>query len=483
MSRTTALAALTLATSLGLTPAAGQSIALESIAQGLGDPLYVTHAGDGSGRLFIAVQTGEIFIFDGSQLLPVPFLDITPVTFPELGLLGLAFHPDYATNGYFYVYYVDLGRNTQVARYSVSGNPNVADPGSALLILNIGHPPAASHFGGQLEFGPDGYLYIGTGDAGVPSNGQSVDTLLGKVLRIDVDSGSPYAIPPTNPYVGIPGRDEIWATGLRQAWRFSFDRLNGDLYIGDVGEHAVEEIDFQPAASTGCENYGWARMEGSICFEPPTNCSPGLPTGCNPSGELTLPILEYTHTNNPCDSVTGGYLYRGTRMPSLYGQYLYADYCNGMIWAGENENGGAEWTSRLLIDTPYNLASFGQDAEGELYVVDWRDGGLYRLTEPGIQLSVDGGCPGTVTVSVSNAPPNTEVGIIAAANNNGFTKGGELCRGVRFTIGEPFSLPPRWIRVDANGNGSASITLPANRCWMQGLAITTCELTNTVQVP
>jgi len=310
-------------------------IDLVEVASGLTNPVAATHAGDGSGRIFITLQDGRIMIFDGQQVLPTPFLNIMPAVAccGERGLFSVAFHPDYPNNGRFFVNYSRNDGDTVIERFQVSAtDANVANPNSRLVLMTIGQP-FTNHNGGQIQFGPDGFLYIATGDGGSggdPNNlAQDLGSLLGKMLRIDVDSGSPYAIPASNPYVGVAGaRDEIWSYGLRNPWRFSFDRLTGDVFIGDVGQSAVEEISFQAAASTGNENYGWRLMEGSQCFNPSSNCNPG---------GLVLPILEYDHTLG-C-SVTGGYRYRGPSA-SLFGTYFYADYCTGRIW-GATEGGGS----------------------------------------------------------------------------------------------------------------------------------------------
>ncbi|HEU4886735.1 MAG TPA: PQQ-dependent sugar dehydrogenase [Thermoanaerobaculia bacterium] len=350
------------------------SVVLEPIANGLDSPVSITHAGDD--RLFITLQDGMVVIYDGTQVLPEPFLDIRSLVRSggERGLLSIAFHPRYAQNGLFYVNYTNLQGHTVVARYSVlPQNPDRANPNSALILLTI-NQPFPNHNGGQLQFGPDGYLYIGMGDGGSggdPANrAQNLLNLLGKMLRIDVDSASPYAIPPSNPYANLDNaRGEIWASGLRNPWRFSFDRATGDLWIADVGQGTWEEIDFQPATSIGGENYGWRLMEGTHCFEPPSGCNPG---------NLVLPVIEYDHDFG-C-SVTGGYVYRGTRSPRLIGQYIYGDYCSGIIWGGtRNANGTV--TSRVLIDATFNISTFGEDAAGEVYVGGYSNGVLYRLVD------------------------------------------------------------------------------------------------------
>ena len=354
-------------------------VAIKPIASGLIKPVAITHAGDGSGRLFITLQGGEILIYKGRQLLSNPFLDVSPLvsTGGERGLLSIAFHPDYANNGFLFLNYTNTDGATVIARYRVSPNPNVVDPASAKILLTIPQP-SGNHNGGQLQFGPDGFLYIGMGDGGStgdPSNfAQNSATLLGKMLRIDVDTGSPYTSPSDNPFVGNPqARDEIWASGLRNPWRFSFDRLNGDLFIADVGQRNWEEVNFQRAESMGGENYGWRLMEGNHCYEPDANCN---------DGSLVLPILEYGHSLGDC-SITGGYRYRGTKNPRLYGLYIYGDFCSGRIW-GAVEAGSDQWTAVKLLDTDFRISAFGEDEAGEIYVAQWSStgpGAVYRLSQ------------------------------------------------------------------------------------------------------
>jgi glucose/arabinose dehydrogenase len=351
-----------------------QDIQLQPVVTGLSQPVSITHAGDD--RIFITQQGGRVVIFNGTRVLPEPFLDLSSLTTAtgERGLLSIAFHPRYRENGFFYVNYTDLAGDTVVARYSVSAtNPNRADPGTAVRLLHIGQP-FANHNGGQMHFGRDGYLYIGMGDGGSggdPGNrAQNLSELLGKMLRIDVDRGAPYAIPDSNPFVHTPGaRPEIWALGLRNPWRFSFDRAKGDLWIADVGQGQWEEINHQPGTSSGGENYGWRRMEGTHCFEPRTNCS-------DPA--LVLPVIEYDHRNGAC-SVTGGYVYRGRDFPRLDGAYIYGDYCSGVIWAATRNTIGG-FTTTQLLDTNLLISTFGEDVDGELYVADHR-GSIHRLID------------------------------------------------------------------------------------------------------
>lgn len=353
------------------------TIKAEPVVTGLSSPVDITHAGDGSGRLFIILQGGRIVIFDGVQILSPPFLDITSLVSSggERGLLGAAFHPNYGGNGFFYVSYTDSAGDSVIARYSVSLDPNRADSTSGVILLTIPQP-FSNHNGGQLHFGPDGYLYIGIGDGGSggdpQNNGQDLGTLLGKIIRIDVDSGLPFTVPPDNPFVGIVGaREEIWSYGLRNPWRFSFDRLTGDMFIGDVGQGSWEEVDFQPANSTGGENYGWRLMEGNSCFNPAINCN---------NGTLTLPILVYDHSVG-C-SVTGGYLYRGSKNPNLNGLYLYGDFCSGLIW-GAQEDGLGGWNTTVLLDTNFSISTFGEDESGEIYFahLSATDGAIYQVVQ------------------------------------------------------------------------------------------------------
>ncbi len=349
-------------------------IALEPIVEGgLERPTYLTHAGDD--RLFVTEQAGRIRIIANGQLLDRPFLDITnKVTSRanEQGLLSVAFHPDYATNGQFFVNYTRLGDGaTVVERYTVSElDPNQADGLSGQEVLVIAQPEA-NHNGGQLQFGPDGYLYIGMGDGGGAGdrhggvgNGQNLKALLGKLLRLDVTNQDTYAVPASNPF-----GTEVWAYGLRNPWRFSFDRATNDVYIADVGQNTYEEVDFQPASSQGGENYGWRIMEGRHCYAPAD--------GCNQTG-LVLPVAEYSHDEGGC-SITGGYVYRGQQYPSLQGQYFFADYCTGYVWSLQRV--GDQWQRDKRLNSDMRISSFGEDVHGEVYVID-HGGGVYRLIAP-----------------------------------------------------------------------------------------------------
>ena len=368
-------------------------LALVQITTGLSEPLGIENAGDGSGRLFILQKSGEVFVFDGSALLPNPFLDLSAqvATNSERGLLGLAFHPSFSVNGFFYVNYTNLSGDSILSRFSVSTDPNLADASTEVVLLTIPQP-AANHNGGQLVFGPDGFLYVSLGDGGSggdpQDNGQDLSTLLGTILRLDVDGGSPFAIPSSNPFVGTPGaRGEIWAYGLRNPWRFSFDRLTGDLFIADVGQNTREEVNVQPAASPGGENYGWRLMEGSLCFNPPTNCN---------DGTLTLPVLEYDHSAGDC-SITGGFRYRGSRFPQMDGVYFFGDFCTGRIW-GATEDSPGSWSFQELLVTSFLIASFGEDEDGEIYVADFGSGVLHQLVTENPLPSLTSLSPATVAV-------------------------------------------------------------------------------------
>lgn len=354
-------------------PAAAQ-LQLDPVATGLQEPTHVTSAFDGTGRLFVLEKAGRIRIIRNGSVVGRPFLDIRSLVGSrgsEQGLLGLAFHPRYRETGSFYVNYTDRRGDTVIARYTVSTDPDAADDTSAALLFRIPQP-AANHNGGNLVFGPDGYLYVGMGDGGgggdTFGNGQNLTALLGKMLRVDVDARSPYGIPPDNPFVERPEvRPEIWAYGLRNPWRYSFDRATGDLYIADVGQNAYEEIHLQPAGSTGGQNYGWPIMEGMHCF--PARAA------CDGTG-LEMPVAEYSHDLG-C-SITGGFVYRGPRYPAAHGAYLYADFCSGRIWAlGYTPDGS--WRQTELLRTDLGISSFGEDEEGELYLTSLGPGGVYHL--------------------------------------------------------------------------------------------------------
>ena len=350
------------------------SISLAPVLEGVFTrPLYLTHAGDD--RLFIVEEAGLIRIISDGKLLDEPYLDIRDRVNSvalERGLLGLAFPPDYGENGFFYVNYSNSEGDTHISRFSVDPtDADRADPTSEQLLLLIDQP-LENHNGGQVAFGPDGFLYVGVGDGGGANdtllNGQNPTTLLGTILRLDVDSADQtnYA-PETNPFVSIPDRpDEIWAWGLRNPWRFSFDRVKGDLFIADVGQNLWEEVHFQPSDSPGGENYGWNILEGSHCFQSES---------CDSNG-LEFPIFEYAHLEG-C-SITGGYMYRGSQFPGLYGNYFAGDYCQGKIWRLFRQESG-EWLAEMVLDSDYVISSFGEDAKGELYVLDHVGGSVFQI--------------------------------------------------------------------------------------------------------
>ncbi|MFW5653884.1 MAG: PQQ-dependent sugar dehydrogenase [Planctomycetota bacterium] len=444
----------------------------EVVADGLAQPLFMTHAPGDTERLFILEQNNaRILILRDGVVEPTPFLDIGSLASSggERGLLGLAFHPDYENNGWFFVNYTDINGNTVVARYTVSDtDPDVADPNSAETIITIDQP-FSNHNGGMIQFSPvDGYLYIGMGDggsAGDPRNlAQDPQELLGKMLRLDVDNGLPYTIPADNPFVNDPDTlDEIWAIGLRNPWRWAFDRETGDMWMGDVGQFLIEELNFQPFTSPGGENYGWRLKEGRECFNPSTNCDPG---------GLTDPILQYEHGGRPprC-SITGGFVYRGEQIPLLQGAYFFSDFCSSQIWTVRyNGSSVFDFVDRTDdIDENnqiFNVASFGQDAEGELYVLDLFDGEIFKIvTEMQVAADANTLIAGQQnTLNVSGATANADVYFVASLVGPGSTNVPPL--GIRLGLANPQLVGTA--TADGSGNATFSSPLPAST---QGLTV------------
>ena len=442
------------------------AVELEPVADGLTSITGITHAGDG--RLFLTIQRGTIVIWDATQgVHPTPFLDVSPLISccGERGLLSTAFHPAYAQNGFFFINYTDLNGDTVVARYRVTADPNVADPLSAAILLAIDQPEA-NHNGGQLQFGPDGFLYIGMGDGGGGDdpfcNGQSNSTLLGKMLRIDVDQSvdtAPFhGIPPDNPFLATGGPPEAWAKGLRNPWRFSFDRVTGDLYIGDVGQGRREEVDFQLVDSLGGENYGWKVMEGTLCGDGGTTACPLATPPCD-APDYTPPILEYDHSGGEC-SITGGYVYRGPSIPDLYGKYVYGDFCSGRIWAATRQ--GAAWTTDLMPITAGNLTTFGEGFDGELYVG----------TETGALSRVRASLPVTPTIDtispISSFSRGQTIVTITGTNFTGSTQVSFGSTPAIVTVLNPTTLTaiapthaPGTVDIVVTNPGAAAATRPA----------------------
>ncbi|MEQ1855929.1 MAG: PQQ-dependent sugar dehydrogenase [Longimicrobiales bacterium] len=365
---------------LGPDPVVPVSVSLQPVAQGLSAPVFLTAPAGDLERLFVVERGGTIRIVRNDSVLSTPFLDVGAIidSGGEQGLLGMAFHPGYAANGRFFVNYTDTLGHTQIVRYTVSTNPDRADSTSAFPILTV-QQPFSNHNGGMIAFGPlDGMLYVGMGDGGSggdPQNhGQNRSTLLGDMLRLDVDGGSPYAIPSDNPFTGgLSVANEIWASGLRNPWRFSFDALTGDLYIGDVGQGEREEVSFQPGSSPGGENYGWRIMEGTRCHNPASGCS---------TAGLTLPVHEYDHGDG-C-SITGGYVYRGSDYPALQGRYFFADYCGTWLRSFVVTNGvAADVQDHTPTSGPVQgTSSFGEDGAGEIYIVSLNQGTVRRIVAP-----------------------------------------------------------------------------------------------------
>ena len=347
---------------------------LDPVVGGLAAPTFVTNADDGTGRLFVVERAGRVRVIANGRLLPAPLLDLTPLVGSrgeEQGLLSLAFHPDFSRNGFFFVCYTDPSGSVVVARYSVPSGANVADGRSGKVILRVPHAQAQNNYGGQIAFGPDRYLYVGLGDGGGSGdqfrNAQNLGSFLGKILRIDVDDDDPYGVPTDNPFTEVSGaRPEVWAYGLRDPRRFSFDRLSGDLFIADVGQ-TYGEINHQGSRSNGGENYGWAIMDGTHCYPSGDRCNR------NP---LEEPIHEYDHGQG-C-AVTGGFVYGGTAARDVQDLYVYADACTGRIWALEDLRDG-RWLRAQLLDSRLRVSSFGEDEDGELYLTSSASGVVYRL--------------------------------------------------------------------------------------------------------
>ncbi|HTP99986.1 MAG TPA: choice-of-anchor D domain-containing protein [Casimicrobiaceae bacterium] len=460
---------------------AGAVVTWNKAYSGLVQPVDIVNAHDGSGRLFLVQQTGQIRVVKNGALLATPFIDLTGVTTAsgEQGLLGLVFHPQFATNRQFFVNYTRTSDGaTVVARYTVpTVGSDTADPTSAQVLLVIAQP-YTNHNGGSVRFGADGYLYIGMGDGGSGNDpqgrAQDKTTLLGKILRIDVDHGSPYAIPAGNPYAnGVGGLPEIFAIGLRNPWRFSFDRNTGDFWIGDVGQDAVEEIDLLPAGTGAGANLGWRVMEGNQCT--------GLsgPVACN-DPSLTMPVITYTHSFG-C-SVTGGYLYRGAQVPSLAGKYVYGDFCSGILWAATKV--GSTWTPAQLGDTAFQITAFGEDEAGELYFTDYATGDIYKFadttppTSPTLSLtaaslsfgSIAIGANATQTISASNAGGGTltlsslAVSLPGSGTRGGaldFSRGGSCTNGTALTGAQTCSIAIQFA-PSTTGARSGTLTVVSN---------------------
>lgn len=360
------------------TTAFAQTIELEQVATGFSSISEIARDGSNSNKLYVVQQGGQIRILqENGTVNTTPFVTVSPIrTGGEQGLLGLAFHPEYATNGYFYVYYVNNSGDIEIARYTRStANPEVADVTSRTILLTIPHPVNTNHNGGSMHFGADGYLYISTGDGGGSGdpnrNSQNTSQLLGKMLRLDVNvdgmTDTDYLIPATNPFINSGGAPEVWAYGLRNAWKFSLNRLNGDLWIADVGQNAVEEINKVTIATPGL-NFGWRCYEGNSVFNS---------TGCADSSTMTFPVAQYTHVNGMC-SITGGYVYTGTEFTNMQNKYFFADYCGGSIgWINSTTPGDITWTPTFNT----NFTTFGEDNSGNLYVAGGNNGIIYKVTD------------------------------------------------------------------------------------------------------
>ncbi|MEO8368726.1 MAG: PQQ-dependent sugar dehydrogenase [Candidatus Solibacter sp.] len=415
-----------------------QDIRTVQVASGVANITDIQNAGDGSGRLFLVQQNGVVRTLRNGSVAATAFLDIRGKTSAsgERGLLGLAFPPDFLQKQRFYVDYTDLNGDTVIAQYRMLAGVDTADAASEVVLMKIAQP-FANHNGGQVRFGPDGYLYVAMGDGGSAGdprgNGQNLGALLGKILRLDVESDPGHVrIPADNPFVNRAGaRGEIWAYGLRNPWRFSFDRVTHDLWIADVGQDTYEEVNLQPAGSRGGENYGWNQMEGMHCYQ----------SGCRMDG-LTLPVAEYTHAAGGC-SVTGGFVYRGTRSPGMRGLYLYGDYCSGRIWALEKQAGA--WSNRLVLSSGFTITTFGEDEAGEIYLANGAAGTVFRIdgsTAPRLTSSA-------VTNAASFAP-----GMVAGSLATAFAAGVRDASGV--TVADRVPLPVSLGGVSVSVGGVAA---------------------------
>jgi len=420
--------------------AQAQDVRLAEVASGLARPVDIQQPDDDSGRLFVLEQAGYVRVIRDGALAALPVLDIRDRVTQigqggdERGLLGLAFPPGFQGKRYFYLNYTNRSGATVISRFRMTGaGADTADPASEQLVLTIPQP-FSNHNGGQLQFGPDGYLYIGMGDGGSANdpqgNAQNPRSMLGKMLRIDVESGAaPYAVPPSNPFVNnLLYLPEIWATGLRNPWRFSFDRATGNMWIADVGQGRAEEIDLQLASSAGGENYGWNVMEGLRC----------LRAGCTETG--VRPIAEYTRESGDV-SITGGYVYRGSISPSLRGLYIYGDYASGRIWTLSEENG--RWASQLLI-RPGNflISTFGQDRAGEVYVANHRTGAIFRIERAGP--------PRLTSSSVVNGASYV-AGLTPGSAATAFVSGAKPAQGIRAATTSPLPTALEDISVLVDG--------------------------------
>jgi glucose/arabinose dehydrogenase len=456
--------------------AMGQTVVLQPVVTGLTGPVDIAHAGDA--RLFIAQRAGVIRILQPSgSMASAPFLNITERVNSnggEQGLLGLAFDPGYSLNGFFYVNYTGGTGNgiTRVSRFNVSADPNVADPTSELVLFSRSQP-ATNHNGGDLAFGPDGYLWFALGDgggSGDPNNlAQNMATAHGKMLRIDVHSGAPYTIPVDNPFLTANPADtlhEIWGSGLRNPWRFSFDALTGDVWIADVGQGAREEVNFIPAGSHTGPNFGWRCYEGNATYNT---------TGCAPASNYVFPVIDHPHSDGSC-SVIGGYVYRGASYPSLYGKYIYTDYCHGRIHALTPDGQGGWTPSTLMASGSFGLSGFGEDASGGLYVCNTATGAVFRVVDPDAVVRVDPkvfleGPLNTSTMIMGDAlrasgsiPLNEPYTALGYGNVAG-AGGGSTTSGVLATTGNNAIVD--WVRVELRSAAEPRIVVATHHALLQ----------------